>query len=240
MASQAFAQGVNDAIAVEAKGNAAAAKSQTRIDDIANDTDKLAGNYRSILDEIDGLRTYNRQLERLVGAQESEMASLHEQIDNVTVIGRQVTPLMLRMLDRLEEFIELDVPVHLEERRTRIVRLREMMDRADVTNAEKYRRIMEAYQIENDYGKTVESYQETMEIDGKERTLDFLSVGRIALIYQSLDGDQAAYWDQAQRGWQELPSSYRSALRKGFRIASKQAAPDLVRLPVPAPMEATR
>jgi len=231
---------IDEAIQIEADGNAAAAKSQSRIDGIANETDRLDTSYRGVLEEIDGLRTYNRQLGRLLAAQEAEMTSLREQIQNVTVIGRQMTPLMLRMLDRLEEFIELDVPLHLAERRNRVARLREMMDRADVTNAEKYRRIMEAYQIENEYGRTVEGYQETMEIGGIERTLDFLSFGRVVLIYQSLDAEEAAYWDQGSRAWAPLPKSYRSSVRKGLRMARKQAAPDLVRLPVPAAVEAVR
>ena len=231
---------VDEAIRIETQGNSAAAESQFRIDGIANETDRLNTSYRGVLEEIDGLRNYNRQLERLVSAQQADMTSLREQIQSVTVIGRQVTPLMLRMLDRLEEFIELDVPLHLEERRSRVVRLREMMDRADVTNAEKYRRIMEAYQIESEYGRTVEGYRETMEIGGVERTLDFLSFGRVVLIYQSLDAEEAAYWDQGSRTWVPLPDSYRRSLRKGLRMARKQAAPDLVRLPIPAAEEATR
>ncbi len=109
--------------------------------------------------------------------------------------------------------------------------LRELMGRADVTNAEKYRRILEAYQIENDYGRTIEAYRGTL-ADG--RTVDFLRVGRIALIYQTLDADEAAVWDQAARQWVALDSSYRTAIKQGLRIARKQAAPDMIRLPLPA------
>ncbi len=230
------ADSLDEALALETKGNLAEAQSQARIDKIADETDSLAGQFRIVIEELDGLRTYNRQLDRLVAGQAQELDSLRDQIKNVTVIARQVTPLMLRMLDRLEEFIELDIPLHLSERRERIVRLRDMMDRADVTNAEKYRRIIEAYQIENDYGRTVEAYQETMNIAGEERTLNFLSFGRVALVYQTLDGNEASYWDQARRSWIELPDRHRSAIRKGLRIARKQAAPDLVRLPVAAPI----
>ncbi|MDP6979942.1 MAG: DUF3450 domain-containing protein [Myxococcota bacterium] len=235
----AFAEGLDEALTAEVKGTEASANSQRRIDKISTQTDEMATQYRQILEEIDGLRSYNTQLDRLLGAQESELASLREQIDNVTGIGRQMTPLMLRMLDRLEEFIQLDIPLHKQEREDRIERLRDMMNRADVTNAEKYRRIMEAFQIENEYGRTVEAYKETMEIDGEERTLEFLSFGRVALIYQSLDGEQAAFWDQRTRSWIPLPDAYKSAVKKGLRVAQKQTAPDLVRLPVPAPVAAS-
>ncbi|MCP5042225.1 MAG: DUF3450 domain-containing protein [bacterium] len=238
IAAPALAEGVSDVVAVEIEGNESAAKSQTRIDSISSQTDDLAVRYRQTLEEIDGLRSYNTQLDRLLESQADELASLRSQIDRLTGMGRQMTPLMLRMLDRLEEFIELDIPLHLEERRGRIARLREMMNRADVTNAEKYRRIMEAYQIENEYGRTVEAYQETMLIDGEERTFDFLSFGRVALIYQSLDAEESAFWDQQTRSWISLPDGSKSAVRKGLRIARKQSAPDLVRLPIPAPVAA--
>jgi hypothetical protein len=238
IAGPALAEGLSEAVAVEVKGNESAANSQRRIDKISGQTDDMAIKYRQTLEEIDGLRSYNAQVDRLLESQSEELASLRSQIDNVTGIGRQMTPLMLRMLNRLEEFIQLDIPLHLEERQGRIDRLRSMMNRADVSNAEKYRRIMEAYQIENEYGRTVEAYQETMLVDGTERTLDFLSFGRVALIYQSLDAEESAFWDQRTRSWIPLPDGSKSAVRKGLRVARKQAAPDLVRLPIPAPLAA--
>ena len=105
------------------------------------------------------------------------------------------------------------------------------MDRADVTNAEKYRRIVEAYQIENDYGRTIEAYRGTLD-NGK--TVDFLRVGRIALVYQTLDGEETGVWDQGAQDWVELDDSYRTSIKQGLKIARKQSAPDLIELPLPA------
>ena len=108
------------------------------------------------------------------------------------------------------------------------------MDRADVTNAEKYRRILEAFQIENEYGRTIEAYRGSLDRGGESLPVDFLRVGRVALVYQTLDASELGAWDQAAGQWQPLDRSYRGALRKGLRIARKQAAPDLLRLPVAA------
>lgn len=231
-------QELDAAIETNASGNAANLASQQRIDQVADETETMASAYRASLEQIESLRVYNAQLQKLIAAQEQELLSLDEQIGSVTVIGREMTPLMLRMIDSLEEFIEADVPMLMNERRERVAGLRELMDRADVANSEKYRRIMEAYQIENEYGRTIESYQDDIEIGGELRTLDILRVGRVALLYSTLDGSESGAWDQRARQWVTLPDEYRDSIRVASRIARKQAAPDLVRLPILAPEEA--
>lgn len=225
------AQTLAQAVEARTSGNTEGMESQRRIDTLSEETDKMLAEYRTRLKQIDALRIYNSQMEQLIASQDIEMASLRRQIDDVEVVGRGVTPLMLKMIDSLDAFVTLDVPFLKEERSRRLAGLRDLMKRADVTNAEKYRRLLEAYQIENDYGRTIEAYRGTLS-DG--RTVDFLRVGRIALVYQSLDADEAAVWDQAGRQWIVLDSSYRMAIKQGLRIARKQAAPDLIRLPLSA------
>jgi hypothetical protein len=212
--------------------------SQQRIESISDETEDLLTRYRGALRQIESLRTYNTQMEALIVSQEEEMASLGEQLDQIELVSRDVTPLMLRMIDALDQFVSLDVPFLGKERRERIVKIRKMMRRADVTEAEKFRRIMEAYQVENEYGRTIEAYRSTLDQDGREVTVDFLRVGRIALVYQSLDESQAGVWNQRTRSWDSLDGSFRSSIRQGLRIARKQAAPDLIRLPLPSAEQA--
>ncbi len=230
----ASAQTLAQAMGARGKGNIEGQAAQARIDKISDETDTLLSQYRSANKQIDSLRVYNQQMSDLIAAQEAEIASLREQIDNVELVSRGVTPLMLRMIDAIDQFVELDVPFLIEERQKRVANLRELMDRSDVTNAEKYRRIMEAYQIENDFGRTIEAYRGVLTENGSERTVDFLRVGRVALVYQTLDGSEAAAWDQASRSWKPLDASYRNPIKQGLRIARKQSAPDLIRLPLPA------
>jgi hypothetical protein len=207
--------------AVRRDANVEGADSQKRIEAVSDETERLFARYSNALRQIDSIRVYNGQMRELVESQQHELDSLARQLDRVEEVGRSVTPLMLRMIKALEAFVKLDVPFLIDERIERVADLRALMKRADVTNAEKFRRIMEAYQIENEFGRTIEAYRSTLERDGKELTVDFLRFGRIALVYQSIDESEAGVW------------SYRAAIRQGLRIARKQAAPDLIRLPLP-------
>jgi hypothetical protein len=212
--------------------NDSAARSQSRIDELSTQSDAAIAVYRGTNQRIDALRSYNHQLEQLILSQDEEVATLRGEIDEVELIAREVTPLMLGMIEALENFVELDVPFLAEERAVRIADLHKLMVRSDVTDAERYRRIVEAYQIENEYGRTIEVYQGELELGGKSRLVEFLRVGRIALLYQTLDGSETGVWDHRNQAWKESAES-RSAVRKGIRIARKQTAPDLLRIPVP-------
>ena len=221
--------------------NDRAARSHRRIARLDDETERLVRKYRDIEQRTEGLLVYNAQVERLVNGQQAKLESLQQQITNAARVGREMTPLMLRMLDTLEAFVKLDVPFLVAERRKRLANLRSMMNLSDVPDSEKARRILEAYQIENEYGRTIEAYKATLSVgSGPERTLDLLRVGRVALIYRTLDGAESGYWDRDEKRWKKLPDRFRASVRKGFRIARKQAAPDLIRLPVPAPKEASR
>jgi hypothetical protein len=225
---------------VRRQGNVEGAESQRRVDEISDATETLFSKYSNALRQLDSLRIYNHQMRDLIASQEAELASLTSQVDRVDVVGRSVTPLMLRMIDALDAFVTLDIPFLEAERAARIASLKETMARSDVTNAEKYRHIMEAYQIENEYGRTIEAYRSTLKREGREDKVDFLRFGRIALVYQTLDGTDSGVWDQEKRGWVALDSGYRTSIRDGIRIARKQAAPDLIRLPIPAAVEGGR
>jgi hypothetical protein len=234
-----FAQATVDQViqAGEKRADEGAAEQQ-RVEQIATQTDNLLNDYNTLSKVVDGLITYNSLLQRQVDNQEIEKAALAESIDNVALIERQIVPLMTRMLDGLEEFVQLDTPFLLKERTERVARLREMMERSDVSSAEKFRRVIEAFQIENDYGRTIEAYKGTVPIDGNQQEVDFLRVGRVTLAYQSVGGVHTGVWSVETGGWVELdPAEYKNQIADGIRVARKQIAPDLLIVPVAAPGE---
>ncbi len=212
--------------------NESAKDTQAKINNITDQIDSKLQQYKTLLKEIEGLEVYNGQLNKQIRSQEQEMVDLNASIDEVSVIERQITPLMLKMIDGLEQFVALDVPFLAEERANRIVDLKAMMDQANVAPSEKFRRVMEAYQVEMDYGRTIEAYSGLQTVNGQERNVDFLRIGRTALIYQTRDASLQGAWNKQTRQWDELDSSYRTQITKGLRIAKKQLAPDLLTVPV--------
>jgi TolA-binding protein len=212
--------------------NESAQQSQATIDNIAGQIDSKLQQYKTLIKEMEGLEVYNGQLRRQIQNQQDEMQSLNDAIDEVSVIERQITPLMINMIAGLEQFISLDTPFLAQERTDRIAALNTMMDRADVAPSEKFRRVMEAFQVEMDYGRTIEAYSGLQNIDGQDREVQFLRIGRTALLYQTRDASRQGVWNKQTRQWEELDSSYRTQVTKGLRIAKKQLAPDLLMVPV--------
>ncbi|MFT4571784.1 MAG: hypothetical protein ACI8TX_002937 [Hyphomicrobiaceae bacterium] len=217
----------------ELRENQISREIQARIDELAADTDAMAAQYRGSLQSARQLEVYNRQYEALIRGQELEMASLRSQSDEVTVVSRQIFPLMEKMIEALGAFVSLDVPFLASERNERVAGLRELMKRADVTMSEKYRRILESYQVENEYGRTIEAYRGPIETEGEARTVDYLRIGRNALLYQTLDGEESGVWNHKERRWEKI-DGFRNPIRQGLRMARKQSAPDLIQVPIAA------
>ena len=217
--------------------HAQAQKSQQKVDEYADDTKDMLHQYRATLRKIDNLKTYNDQLERLTAKQLETAESLSDQINSIAETQQNIIPLLLRMIETLEEFILIDAPFLQEERLTRIDLIKGMMDRPDVSLPDKYRRIMEAYQIEMEYGRTIDTITETINTNGTPSTVEILRIGRLSTIYQTLDGKESGYWDKQEKQWISLSDDYNRSITQGIQIAKKQAPPDLIKLPVAAPEE---
>ena len=233
--AQPEAATVGDVLETQTRTTKAEQDAQAQVDALADEAQTLLGEYRLKLQTLDQTRRYNANLERTVADQEREKASLVRQIDDFGQLERGIVPLLLDMVDALDEFVGLDVPFQLAERQDRVARLRALMDRADVSVAEKYRRVMDAYQVEAEFGRNIEAYTAELDTGDGPRQVEFLRIGRAVLAWQAPDRQMSGYWDTAAKAWQPLPSRYRAAVRQGLRIARKQAAPEILTLPVAAP-----
>lgn len=208
-------------------------KSQQKIDASHEKTLLLIEQYQDDLKILDGLIVYNKMMSRQLDRQTEEIKQLRHSINNVSIIERQIPPLLHRMLNGLEEFVQLDVPFLIDERRNRVSRLRTMLERVDVSVAEKSRRVFEAYQIEVAYGRTIEAYRSKLNVGNGVFDVDFLRVGRTALLYRTLGEEKMGYWNKNLKKWSVLDgSNYRRYFDLGIQIARKELAPDLISVPV--------
>ena len=229
----AAADALTDLQKAEAKIFKASSKSQRKIESIYEQTQELLAEYRNTVDEAEVLRGYNDHVQRMVNDQKRNIASLQKQIDGIDKTKQGVVPLMYKMIDTLETFVDLDVPVNLEARKERIAGLRDVMNDSDVTVSEQFRLVLEAYEIEANYGTIFSVYQaETDFGDGTPVTADFVHMGRIALVAQSLDAKRSWVWNNESRSWETLGEEYLKPVTNAIRMARKQLPPDLAKLPV--------
>lgn len=229
-----FAQTVDQVLQAEDRRLNLAQQSQERINTIVEGTRSLEDQYRAINKEIDGLKVYNRLMSAQTSGQSAVLEDIALSMDQVDVINRQIFPLMERMIDGLDQSVKLDVPFLMEERTNRVNALHDIMERSDVSVAEKFRKVMEAFQIENDYGSSSEWYTQSLTLDDATRSYNVLRIGRIGLYFQSDDTKITGRWDNEQRQW-VMDNSARSDIRKGLRMAKQLIAPELIIIPVAAP-----
>jgi hypothetical protein len=235
LAAPAGAQ-LQEALTAQAQVDRDAAQSQAQLDELRERTQDAAGRYAQAMADADSLERFNAQLQEQVESQQEEIASIEQQLLEIETTNREVQPLMQQMVDTLARFVELDVPFLREERTARVEDLKAIMSRADVNVSEKYRRILEAYQIELEYGRTLSAYEGRLGTGADARTVEFAQLGRVSLMYRTLDGTETGYWDANQKTW-VVDESYKEAVEEAIRVARRDGAPDLLTVPVPAPQE---
>ncbi|MDE0453829.1 MAG: DUF3450 domain-containing protein [Gammaproteobacteria bacterium] len=233
--SAAGDQRVNEMLAVQQSATADDRQAQAEVNALADETQEAVSEYRVRLQELDRIRRYNDNLQRTIDDQEREKASLTRQINEFGDLEQGIVPLLMDMVEDLDRFISLDVPFLPDLRRNELTYIRDVMDRSDVSIAEKYRRVMGAYQLEAGMGRNMESYPGELEIGGVNRKVDFLRVGRVLLAYQTPDREETGYWDTRTQEWRALDNSYRGPITTGIRMARRLAPPDILTLPIAAP-----
>lgn len=209
------------------------ARSQSKIDVIVDITEKDHEQYRQVSQSIKGLKTYNDLLQKQVDDQQIRLEDIHTSLDNSAQMHRDILPLVEEMVSNLSQFVALDLPFLKAERTHRIHQLQRLINQSNIDIAEKFRQVSDAYQVEMEYGRTIESYREILHIDGTERELTLLRIGRIALLYRSEDGQFLGGWNKVTQQWAGLePSQYDRAIKNGIAMALKQKTPSLIITPI--------
>ena len=230
-----YGAGIKESLDVVADTNSSAAASQKKIDDLARESRNLVEEYRKLLDGSEYQAAYTRELEELEQAQQQQLAGLREQIVQARLTRQRIVPLMRSMADSLEKFVVLDLPFHQSERVAAVLDLKQRLRQPEISASAKFRILLEAFQLEQDYGGNIESWRGPLQLGNEELSVEYLRVGRVALYYQSLDGSASGYWDRDQQAWVPLDERYNRGLAQALRVAQNITAPQLLNLPMPAP-----
>ncbi len=231
-ASATTAQTLDDSLDVVSSTNRAAEQSQEKIDKLSRETQRLLEEYRSLRESAEYQEAYTRELEQIDAAQQARIDSLNRQIAQARITRQRILPLMRSMADALESFVVLDLPFHQEERLAAVLQLKQHLDRPELSMAERFRLLLEAYRIEQDYGVTVEAWRGPLPVAGETLSVEYLRVGRTALYYQTLDRERSGLWDRSRSDWQALDAAYNRGLSQAMRVARNQSAPQLLELPL--------
>lgn len=231
----AWADKTDDIINSGLSRQKSAADAQTRIDGIADATDKIVSKYHQQRKVVEGLKIYNDRLRRTLAAQENAMGKLQQSIEDASLIERQIVPLMMRMIEGLDKFVDADIPFKRAEREARVERIRGYLTNANVSAAERFRQVLEAYSIENGYGQSISVYTDTLAIADGDLTVNVLQVGRSGLYYQTLDGVVSGYWNKNDKSWNELDQSFNEGINNAIRITQGKEPKGLMSLPILAP-----
>jgi hypothetical protein len=238
MPSSAMADKTDDIVNRGVARMKSGAASQKRIDDISEKTDKIISQYHQQRKVVEGLKIYNDRLRRTLTAQQVAMGKLTQSIEDASLIERQIVPLMLRMIDGLEKFVAADLPFKMAERTARLDRIKGYLTNANISAAERFRQVLDAYSTENNYGTTIAVYTDSLPLGDEELTVNVLQVGRTGLYYQTLDAQRSGYWDISGRTWVDLDSSHNEGILNAIRITQGKETKNLMELPLAAPVMA--
>ena len=223
---------IKESLTISTKSIENSGLTQDQIIDLDEQTRILLAEFQSTSKEYESLKLYNDQVQKIINSQLEEIESIILKIDELDQTNQRIVPLMLKMIDGLENFILLDLPFLMNERTDRVSNLKSTMDRGDISTSEKFRLITEAYKTELEYGRTIEAYRDNILIDDVETSADFLRIGRIALTYLTVDGSKGGYWDTNSSSWEKSTSSIKRSTADALKVATKQAPPALIKIPV--------
>ncbi len=224
---------LDSAISTGEEATRRAEQVQDQINQLDDERNDLEGEYRSMLQRLDAAKLFAAQQQRVVDSQEEELASLDDQLGRVDEISAQMTPMMVDMIADLKQFIEADLPFKKTIRQDRLDNLDTAMDSPDVAPAERYRLIVEAYQAEMEYGRTIETFKEDItNAAGEAVSVDMFQYGRVALVYYNAANGEVARWNRDSRSWEILEAKYRRPIQDAIRIAEGTKQTDILQGPI--------
>lgn len=228
------AQQLDRALQIAQQSTQEGAQAQEQIDDVSERASNLEREYLALQEQIESQRVFVQQQQVFLQSQENEITELQRQLDRVGTIERDLTPMLLEMYVGLEEFIEQDLEFQMDARMDRLANIEETLGDSQISAAEKYRLILNAYEIEASYGRSLRSYAEQVMRGDTPVEAEILQIGRVALIRQYADGDMEIRTKDSGE-WRPVPGSFAASVQRAFRIAGEVTTPEVFVAPLPGP-----
>jgi len=205
---------------------------QGEADPWAMERDGLLAEIGELKARLDWLQHQRAKYQVYLERQQEAIPELERQKERRTALKLFVEPFLDHVVKRLESYIQQDLPFLAEERAQRIAFLKGSLNDYHLSPAEKFRRVMEALRVEAEYSKSIETTEESLELNGESVQVQVFRLGRIALFYRSLDGKRAGILSRTTGEWKALPERWVQPVTRAMEMAERRRAYDLVDLPV--------
>lgn len=198
----------------------------------AEEKSDLGARYRSAKAQVEYLEKKKAFEEKEAAELDKGIAELERRMVESVRLQDGLQDSLNVVVSQLETWVARDVPFLMEERQARLASVREAIAKPDVTPAEKLRRVLEALQVEANYGNLAEVSQEKIVVGGEEVFADVVRVGRVSIFWRSPDGKRVGEYDRASKSWVELESKYVQSINELREMVLRLRSTKVVSLPL--------
>jgi len=192
----------------------------------------LTGRYRILQAEKKRLLFEQEQNEKLLSHHRQRAVEAERKILESERLRKELAAYLSTVVERVESLTTTGLPFLASERNQRLLEIKETLLDLEIAAAEKYRRIMEALQIETEYRHTVEVYPQEIMIAGEKKMVEVLRLGGLALFWRSPDGISIGEYNCLKQEWRILDKHYQTPINKAMEITLKQRTIEMVSLPI--------
>nr|WP_320049956.1 DUF3450 domain-containing protein [uncultured Desulfuromonas sp.] len=212
---------------------------QDKVEQWSEERQALVNDLLDQKTQLEWNRFQTKKYRQYVDHKKVTIADLKRQKEQMSLLRKELEPFLDSSVETLHEDVAGDLPFLDLERSERLTFLDQSLTDPDLPLSEKLRRVLEALQVEADYGNSVEVTEQTLPLAGGDTMVEVLRLGRIGLFYISPNGDKVGQWDEKKRVWKPLPEDYRDTVRVTIDIIEQKRAAELIDLPLPEAVRAT-
>ena len=213
--------------------------------------------YRELLDAIAATKVSLAQQELFVAQQKEKIKSLENQLNGLDEWKASIEPMLGKMTTSIANQVKSDYPFEMDRRGPRIAALQNTIADSATSVGDKYRKALNVYKLEVNYGQSMEAKKGNHPINPTIRVGDekwekedngkikldkngnkieifdgsYLRYGRLAYVYLQADSSEALRYDLQKKEWVKIPKSKIADIRRAVKMASGEAAPNVVKVP---------